>query len=143
MYAHTTAREMHTMPKKSITIGDGGSQESENGDESQDASGHEHGDHADGFSMDFAQSENVSSGKETDLTVQLQMDNEPLEEANVQYEITNDDLDIHEWAETDETEAGEYTGSYSFEEAGTYNMTIHVKNDDGLHEHEEHEIEVN
>ncbi|TMN22933.1 FixH family protein [Lentibacillus cibarius] len=32
IYAHTTARDMHTMPKKSITIGDGADSEAENSD---------------------------------------------------------------------------------------------------------------
>lgn len=142
MYAHTQAREMHTMPKKSITIGDGGSQK--NADESNDDDGHEHGNQADGFSMEFAQPENVEAGQEADLTVQLQMDQEPLEAARVRYEITSDDhSDFHEWVETDENEAGEYSAAYTFEEAGSYTITVHVENDDGLHEHEDHEVQVN
>ncbi|WP_010529768.1 FixH family protein [Lentibacillus jeotgali] len=141
LYAHTTARGMHTMPKKSITVGDGGNQETENGDESQDESSHKHGS-ADGFSMDFAQLDNMKTGQETNLTVQLQMDEKPLESANVQYEVKSDSGNT-EWVETEESEAGEYNASHTFDEAGTYTITVHVKNKDGLHEHEEHEVEVN
>ncbi|TFJ91796.1 FixH family protein [Lentibacillus salicampi] len=141
MYAHTQAREMHTMPKKAVTVGEGSSDETAG--ENEEDGGHEHGHHADGFSMDFSQPKNVQTGQETDLTVQLQMDEEPLENANVQYEITSDDnSDFHEWVDADENEAGEYSAAYAFDEAGAYTMTIHVKNDDGLHEHEEHEVEV-
>jgi hypothetical protein len=141
IYAHTTARDMHTMPKKVVTIGDVSSQEVE---DEQHEDSHEHGEHAEGFGMHFVNQEDVQAGQETDLTVHLQMDNEPLEDARVRYEITSDDYpDMHEWVDTEETESGEYTVAYAFEESGSFDMMVHVENDDGLHEHEEHQVEVN
>ncbi|HLR63631.1 MAG TPA: FixH family protein [Lentibacillus sp.] len=141
IYAHTTARGMHTMPKKAITVGKGTSQNTENDDENHDGGSNEHG-HAEGFGMDFTPPKDVKAGKETDLAVDLQMDNEPLEGANVQYEIKSDSGNT-EWVETEETKSGKYSAAYIFEDPGTYNMTIHVKNDEGLHEHDEFQIDVN
>ncbi|WP_164669898.1 FixH family protein [Virgibacillus doumboii] len=141
MFAHTTAKTVHTMPKKSITVGDGANTSQE---KSGEASGnHGHSDSAEGFGMHFMKPEDVKANQETDLIVHLQMDNEPMENANVSYEVIYDsNSEKHEWVETEEAEPGEYTGTYSFEEAGNYTITIHVKNDEGLHEHKEFNVEV-
>ncbi|RYG71486.1 hypothetical protein EU245_14000 [Lentibacillus lipolyticus] len=139
MYAHTTARDMHTMPKKSITVGNGADSEGEN----NDSEGHDHGNHhAEGFSMHFAKPDSITSGEETELTVHLQMDNNPLKNGNVRFEIWKDGSEKHQYVDTKETKAGEYNATHTFSEAGSYKMTIHVKNDDGLHEHQELELEV-
>ncbi|GIO22834.1 FixH family protein [Oceanobacillus sp. J11TS1] len=148
IYAHTTAKSLHTMPKKSITVGTGESNaEAENQDdesEGHDHESHEHNHHADGFELHFVKPENVDTDTETELIVHLQMDGNPLEEANVRYEIWNDDLsDKHEWVNAEEVAPGEYTGTHQFTEAGTYNIQVHVENDDGLHEHKEYEVLVN
>jgi hypothetical protein len=149
IYAHTTAKDMHTMPKKQITIGEGTTavQEEEHSDHEEghqdQAEGHEHGSHAEGFSMHFLKPEDIKMNQPTNLTVNLQLDHEPLQNANVRYEIFNENnSEKHDWVETEESASGEYTGSYSFREAGIYTITIHVKNDEGLHEHEEHKVEV-
>jgi len=148
IYAHTTARDLHTMPKKSITVGTGENNqeveiqedESEGHDESH---GHEHTHHAEGFELHFVEPENVNTETETNLMVHLQMDGSPLEEANVRYEIWNDEVsDKHEWVDAEEISSGEYSASYLFTEVGTYNIQVHVENDDGLHEHEEYELLV-
>jgi len=142
MYAHTTARDLHTMPKKSITIGDGASSNHE--DEHQhDGETHEHSGHGEGLDMHFIKPENTKVNEEVKLTVNLQMKDEPFEGARVRYEIVNDNSDIHDWVDADETVSGEYTNSYSFAKEGMYKIVIHVENDEGLHEHTEHQIEVN
>ncbi|MFD1039380.1 FixH family protein [Virgibacillus byunsanensis] len=140
MFAHTTAKDLHTMPKRSITIGEGVSAE-EHHDE---AGGHEHSEHTKGFGMHFMELGDVKVNQKIDLNVHLQMDNEPLKNANVRYEIfNNSNTEKHDWVETEESVSGEYTSSFTFEEVGTYTITIHVENDEGLHEHEEHKVEVN
>ncbi|KAB7704203.1 hypothetical protein F9802_18580 [Bacillus aerolatus] len=140
---HVTARGLHTMPKKSVTVGAGAAQketEHEHGEEHHD---HGHGEHAQGFGMHFVKPDNAKAGTDTTMTVQLQMDEAPLEKAQVRYEIWNDDIsDKHEWIDAEESSPGEYTAAYTFTEAGTFNVQIHVENKDGLHEHEEHQIEV-
>ncbi|WP_188454616.1 FixH family protein [Virgibacillus oceani] len=143
MYAHVTAEGLHTMPKKSITVGDG--TVAENEDEQHDeANGHEHSAHAEGFSMHFMKPENVKVNQENDMTVHLQMDETPLENASVRYEIWNEESpDKHEWVETEEANPGEYKAIHLFKKSGSYVVVVHVENDEGLHEHEEHQIKVN
>lgn len=139
MYAHVTARTQHTMPKKSVTVGEGASsnQEAENDDT-------EVGDQAqEGFGMDFAEIDEATVQDQTELMAQLQMDGENFEGAEVRYEIWNDEkADQHEWIDAEESAPGEYIATHDFPEAGTYNIQIHVENDDGLHEHEEHEVNI-
>lgn len=134
MYAHTDAQSQHTMPKKSITVGEGG-----NYDEEQDDSEF----HTEGFDMHFTEPEDIATGKETELMVHLTLDEESLEDANVRYEVWPDgEEDSTFWVDAEETVAGEYVGQHSFEEAGKYHIQIHVKDNKDLHEHAEYEIEV-
>ncbi|WP_102346046.1 FixH family protein [Bacillus sp. Marseille-P3661] len=153
MYAHTTARDMHTMPKKSITIGEGASSDhteeqqehSEGHEEGQQEhnEGHAHSGHDEGFALHFMEPKEIKSNQKTQLTVHLQLGNEPLMNADVRYEIINEsNSDKHDWVETEETTSGEYTSSYTFAEEGNYTIIIHVKNDKGLHEHEEYQVEI-
>ncbi|WP_042150111.1 FixH family protein [Paucisalibacillus sp. EB02] len=143
IYAHTTARELHTMPKKAITVGNGISAKHEDEHEDHhDEEGHEHG-HTDGFSMHFVQPVDVKVNQDVELTVHLQMDNEPLEQARVRYEIKKEGSETPDWIDTEESVSGEYTSSYSFDEEGIYHIVIHVQNEEGLHEHTEQQIEVN
>lgn len=139
---HVTARGLHTMPKKTVTVGEGAAEEHH---DEQD--GEEHGEdhaHSGDFSMHVTKPNSVAAGKEATLTVHLEMKENPLEKAQVRYEIWNDDnSDKHEWVDAKEVKPGEYTATHTFEKAGTFNIQVHVENDEGLHEHEEHEIEVN
>ncbi|MEK3933760.1 FixH family protein [Sporosarcina sp. FSL W7-1349] len=135
---HVDARGMHTMPKKEVTVGDGGNYEAVQEEED----GHEHG-HADGFSMHFVKPEAVAAEEEQELMVHLQMDGHPLDQANVRYEIWNEGNENEkDWVDAEETQAGEYTATHTFAEPGTFHIQIHVENEDGLHEHEEHTVEV-
>lgn len=134
---HVTARGMHSMPVKEVTVGDGGHYE-EHAEES-----HEHG-HADGFSMHFIQPENIAGNEATNLVVHLELDEKPLEQARVRYEIWSEtDADQRAWVEAEETKAGEYAASHTFTEPGTFQIQIHVEDEHDLHEHETHTIEVN
>ncbi|MCG7335663.1 FixH family protein [Sporosarcina sp. ACRSM] len=136
---HVTARGMHSMPVKEVIVGDGGHYE-EHAEE-----GHEHGHgHADGFSMHFVQPENVAGNEATDLVVHLELDEKPLEQARVRYEIWSEaDADQRAWVEAEETKAGEYAAAHTFTEPGAYQVQIHVEDEHDLHEHETYTIEVN
>lgn len=133
---HVTARDQHNMPKTAITIGEGASHDG----------GHDHGDHehgADGFSMHFMEPKDPKAGEDTELMVHLQNGDAPLEKAQVRFEIwSNNQEDKREWVNATESKPGEYIANHPFSEAETYQLQIHVENDDGLHEHETHEIEV-
>src|SRR5690625_609121 len=77
MYAHTTARDQHIMPKKEIVVGEGGDYEEE-------AETHFH---TEGFDMHFMEPDKVSEGEDVELIVHLLLHEEPLEKADVRYEI--------------------------------------------------------
>ncbi len=134
---HVTARGLHTMPKKEVTVGNGGNYE-------EAPKGEEELEHADGFSMHFTQPENMKSGESTEFDVHLQVDGQPLEKARVRYEIWNEtNPDKRDWVDVEESVAGEYAATYTFAEAGAYKIQIHVEDDKELHEHEEYAVEVN
>ncbi|MDS9473054.1 hypothetical protein [Sporosarcina pasteurii] len=62
---------------------------------------------------------------------------------NVRYEIWyEDNSDEHDWVDAKEEKAGEYTALYTFEEAEQYTIIIHVEDEEDLHEHEEHIVDV-
>lgn len=134
--SHVTARNLHTMPMKTVTVGQG-AEESDHATEE-----HEHGG-TEGFSLHFNDLEHAMANMESDLVTHLQMEGKPLEKVNVRYEIWNEATpDKHEWVDAKETVAGEYSSSYTFTEAGTYTVQIHVKDEQDLHEHEEHTIVI-
>ena len=136
IYAHTTARDLHTMPKKSITVGDGQA-------ESNNVSEHDHNHHAEGFVIHLMELNEVKLAEEVDFVVHLQMDEVPFENATVRYEIWNtENEDERKWIDASETKAGEYTGAHTFDEAGAYTINIHVKDDENLHEHQDFTFEV-
>lgn len=130
---HVTAEVQHSMPTEVVTVGDGGEYE-----ESDEADYH-----TEGFGMDFMKPANVEAGKESALRVHIELHDEALEELDVRYEIWHEDNeDKHDWVDATEESAGEYNASYTFEEAGEYTIVIHVEDDEELHEHEEHILEV-
>lgn len=136
---HVTAREQHNMPKTTIVVGEGSSEE--HADHESADEHHEHG-KTEGFSMHFMEPENVKAKDKEDLIVHLQLDDKPLEKAKVRYEIVRGNEKKVEWPEAKEIKAGEYKANFEFAEKGTYKITVHVENDEGLHEHEEHELVV-
>ncbi|MUK90210.1 hypothetical protein GMD78_17700 [Ornithinibacillus sp. L9] len=145
---HVTARDLHTMPKQEVTVGEGGEypdeEDQDSTDEHHDESGHSHSEEAsEGFTMEFTELDPVQVMEEINLTVQLKMDNKSLTNAKVQYEIWNDTIsDKHEWIPAEEKNPGEYHATHQFSDPGEYNIQVHVENDEGLHEHETYELEV-
>ena len=130
---HVSARGLHTMPKKTVTVGDGGNYE--------EAEGQHHD--TEGFTMDFLKPDAIKAGTAEELVVNLELDAEALEDVNVRYEIWREENpDKHDWVDAEELTAGEYSSSYTFLETDTYTVVVHVEDDEDLHEHEEHEINV-
>ena len=132
---HVTAREQHNMPKNNITVGEGS-------DDSEQADGDHHEHKTKGFDMHFSEPTDVKQKEQTDLKVHIQIDDNPLKDADVRYEIWPGDSKKHDWADAKETKDGEYKADYTFNEKGTYHMIIHVENDEDLHEHEEYRVTV-
>lgn len=161
IYAHTTARGLHTMPLKSIIVGDGGEAAGESGHhahhdehhahhahhEDHEHHGHrkhhEHHAHTDGFHLHFVEPDSVQTNEVIDLTVHLQLEDKAMEDAIVRYEIVPEgDGENTAWVDAEETVAGEYIAAHEFTEPGTYKLVIHVEDDADLHEHDEYMIEV-
>lgn len=135
---HVTARDMHTMPMKEITIGAGTPD-----DEAESEESHDHHGSAEGFSMHFMEPEAVKVNESAMMIVHLQQDENPFEKARVRLEVVvNDKKDEAKWVQLTEEKPGEYHGELTFDTAGTASVTVHVENDAGLHEHETHEITI-
>ncbi|MFC4403432.1 FixH family protein [Gracilibacillus xinjiangensis] len=141
IYAHTTAREIHNMPKKSITIDGEATAEHNHNHATHEETDDSHHEHAENFRMSFDQVENVQTSEKTKLTISPSLNDQPLENAEVRYEIIQEGKEKHEWIDATE-EAGTYSATHIFPRTGLYKIVIHVTNDEGLHEHEEHIVEV-
>lgn len=139
---HVTARDMHTMPMKEITIGTG-AVEGEAGTEAEGNESHEHHHGTEGFSMHFMEPKEVKVNESAMMSVHLQLDEKPLEKARVRLEVVvNNKTNEAQWVKLMEEKAGEYAGEVTFEASGTASVTVHVENEEGLHEHETHEITI-
>lgn len=136
MYAHTTARGIHYMPKREVIVGEGGDY-----DEEEDHA--HHGFHTDGFDLHFMEPKDATIDQNVELTTHIMLDEEAFENLRVRYEIWNDDgLENRDWLDANEAVAGEYTTTHTFSEPGTYHIQVHVEDDEDLHEHATYEFEV-
>ena len=141
--SHVTARNMHTMPEKTIQIGDVEAQhEHAEGADNKHAEGtDEHSHHESDVSIHLNTPEHVNKNESTALSVHLEKEQQPLTKANVRLEIFQDESNPA-WVDTEEAAKGEYKATYQFPTDGKYTVRIHVQNDEGLHEHTEIEVNV-
>ncbi len=151
MYAHTDAADQHTMPKRTIKVGEGGTAEAAYAENAGHDDHNSHSDHnddqhdshgAEGFSMHFMELDKINVGAATDLIVHLHLGDEPLEDVSVKYEIWQDGDEKHEWLDAEATKAGEYKAVHSFSSTGTYSIQIHVEDEKDLHEHDTYTVDV-
>lgn len=119
---------------------DHGHEGHDHGDHSHGDHDHGHGFHTEGFDMDFTELENATVGEETKLEVNITLDEAGLEGAKVRYEIWKEDNT--DWVDASEANTGNYAADYTFKEAGTYIIQVHVEDDHDLHEHMEYEVIV-
>ncbi|MBU8880838.1 FixH family protein [Bacillus sp. FJAT-29790] len=135
--SHVTARDMHTMPTKTIQIGH---LEEEHHEHKEDSDDHGHSHHGD-VSINLDMPDHVQANKQTDLVVHLEKDEQPLSNAAVRLEIFQQGANPA-WVDTAEGAKGEYKTEYQFPASGEYTVRIHVENDEGLHEHTEVKVTV-
>lgn len=133
MYVHTTAHGLHVMPKREITVGEGGDYDD------VDEANHFH---TEEFDLHFMNAQEMVVGEENDLLVHVSLHDEPLTNARVRYEIWRDGDDKHEWLDAEEIAPGEYVTTHTFKEPGSYQLQIHVEDEQDLHEHVEFSLEV-
>ncbi|WP_162785033.1 FixH family protein [Bacillus sp. P14.5] len=136
---HVTARDMHTMPKKQIAVGDAEMTHDHESHSSAEGD-HDHG-HSE-VSFHLTKPETIKQGTSIELTAQLEKEGVPLKGADIRFEVWLEGSEDHAWVETEESEAGSYKGNVEFKDPGLYHITIHAENDEGLHEHSEEEIIV-
>jgi hypothetical protein len=148
--AHVTARSMHSMPKKEITVGTPEEEvtHEDHGNEEDTAIGHDdsqheddHGHHESSLKFDFNQDNAFIVNKEVILNTSLTHENAPLTDAKVRYEIIPDDESKKVWLDAKEEGEGIYLAPTTFKEAGTYHVQIHV-NKEEIHEHKVIMIDV-
>lgn len=135
--SHVTARDMHTMPTESIQIGNVEEEQHEHSEDAAEEGHHHHGEVA----IQLEKPEVIKAKGQTPLAVLLEKDESPLIDARVRLEITKQGTNPA-WVDMKESTEGEYKADYQFPSGGTYIITIHVQNDDGLHEHTEVEVTV-
>ncbi|WP_421382911.1 FixH family protein [Bacillus salacetis] len=135
--SHVTARDMHTMPKLELTIGD-----VEKTEHAHEEEGHDHGDgHGEEATGHLMVPDTVKKEEEFDLTGHAKHGEEPLTEAQVRFEIWKDGEEKHEFIDTSEEGEGEYKASHMFSEAGTYHVKLHIEKGE-LHTHTEKTVTV-
>ncbi|MGF2614319.1 FixH family protein [Rossellomorea aquimaris] len=128
--SHVTARDMHTMPKLELTIGD---VETEHAHEEGHEDSHSHGDEVSGHIM---MADTVKAGEEVELTGHAMNGDDPLSEADVRFEIWKEGEEKHDFIDASEESEGEYKSSHTFTEAGTFHVKLHIEKGD-LHTHKE------
>lgn len=146
--AHTTARHMHSMPKKEITVETAEAEKQAEGtehshdDHQSESSEHEHDDHHNSeVDFDFHVHEPVQSKQKSDLTVQLKQGSEPITGATVRLEIWGENQSKHDFIPAIEGANGAYSLTYSFPSSGTYSVKIHVEKGN-IHDHTEKTVNV-
>ncbi|MFB5661820.1 FixH family protein [Alteribacillus sp. HJP-4] len=139
--AHVTARDTHTMPTETIMIGSD-SEESSSGEKQEENEEHAGHHHNSPVTAELEEVEEVKANKETPLTFSVAHEGEPLTEARVRLEIWKHGEDTRKWVDAEEEADGTYKTSHTFEDSGGHYITVHIENNDGLHEHVDNEITV-
>lgn len=131
--SHVTARSMHTMPTKQISI-TGGEEAASAATEEHATPGEGEDHHGSGATIDFKEG-TTTVGEAVQLETNVTLTDAPLEGARVQYDIVRSDTEQHTWLEAPEQKAGVYQTEFTFTEAGTYEIEVHVTKGDDIHEH--------
>lgn len=136
--AHVTARDMHNMPKKEITVG---SSETSNEDakSNEDESHHHAHSH---IEIELKVKEPIESNKETVVSAKVQENGEIVSDAIIRFEIWKGNEEKHDYIDASVTDSGYYASNYTFLTQGIYNIKVHVNKGKELHEHIQESIEV-
>ena len=134
--SHVTARNMHTMPTKTIEVTgeEVASATTEANSSTETSHSKDAGHHGHGATIEFEDG-SAKVGEAVELTATVSMSESPLEGARVQYEIVRNDADYHHWVEASENEPGKYQVEFTFTESGTYEVQVHVTKGDDIHDH--------
>lgn len=128
--SHVTARDMHMMPTKQIVV-TGGEESAPETEDHSHGEGHHHGSKV---TIEFEEG-STTVGEEIVLETILSLEDAPLEDARVQYDISRSDVAHHTWLVAPEVEAGVYQVAYTFTESGSYEIEVHVTKGEEIHDH--------
>lgn len=136
--AHVTARGMHSMPTAEIAVGQSVKKTEENGEETDIHAGHQHGSPV---TADLQSPSELKAGEEMEMSFQVAEKGDPIRNARVRLEIWQKGDDTREWIDAEEGN-GVYNASHTFEESGDYMMTVHIEDEEDLHEHVDKVVSV-
>ncbi|MGM0847287.1 MAG: FixH family protein [Bacillota bacterium] len=129
--SHVTARDMHTMPKLELAIGD--VEETDHAHKEGHDDSHSHGEEV---SAHIIMADTVKAGEEAELTGHAMNGGHPLTEGDVRFEVWKEGEEKHEFIDASEVSEGEYSASHTFAEAGEYHVKLHIEKGE-LHTHKE------
>lgn len=144
--AHTNVKSYHTMPTKDIVVGSGTNakettNEPNEGEHHHEEKGNEEH-HSSSVTIKVDELTGFKVNNEETLSTNIEEAEQPFTEATVRFEIWKDGEEKHEYVEATEfSTKGEYTASYTFEEAGNYTVKVHVEKEE-VHAHIETSFEV-
>lgn len=136
--SHVTARDMHTMPKAKIVVGEVTKDEAKNEQKKKESSDHHHHSNT---SIDFQLPETIKANEATRYVAMVTHKGEPLENALVRLEVWKDGSEKHEYVNLNESETGIYQTEMTLESIGTYHIKVHVEKDE-IHTHKEYTGQV-
>ncbi|WP_226682461.1 FixH family protein [Sutcliffiella horikoshii] len=151
--AHTTARDMHVMPRVELTVGNPDPAEKEEEHEhEEEGHNHDHGTHEQtnhddhhghesSLNMTLQPTNAVKANKETTLSTEITQEDAALTGATVRFEIWHENSEKHEFVDAKEVSDGVYEAIAAMKETGLHYVQIHVEKDE-LHEHQQEELEV-
>ncbi|MBK3497366.1 FixH family protein [Viridibacillus sp. YIM B01967] len=131
--AHVTNGEEHEMVDANMNVA-GSTAKTEKHDDSEEAHEHKHA-HGD-TSVTFSQT-TAKKGESTKFGVTIQHDGAALSDAKVRFQIVNEGTGEAGWLTLKEKTDGTYEENHTFNDAGTYKVTLHVEKGKELHYHEE------
>ncbi|OLN21254.1 hypothetical protein BTO30_16100 [Domibacillus antri] len=99
----------------------------------EEGHGHHH------VSIDFTAE--AAEQEAINLQTVLQLEEKPLTQADVSFEIWQDGDEKHEYVAAVEQDSGTYSAAYQYPDKGTYIVNIHVVKGE-LHDHQEQTISI-
>ncbi|GLB61019.1 FixH family protein [Cytobacillus sp. NCCP-133] len=129
--AHVTARNMHRMPTKQVIAGT-----PENTVVFQEEE-HPHSHVSINLKTDGA----LKQDGKARITAEILKEGKPLTNANVSFEVWQDEQQQSEYIEASESIPGEYLASKFFSKSGSYNIKVHVTKEE-IHEHQLSQLTV-
>lgn len=151
--AHTTARDMHVMPRVELTVGNPDpAEKNEEHEHEEEGHNHDHGtheqtnhddhhSHESSLNMTLQSTDEVKANQETTLSTEIKQEDAALTDATVRFEIWHEDSEKHEFVDAKEVSDGVYEAKATMKETGLHYVQIHVEKDE-LHEHQQEELEV-